>query len=293
MYWTIIVSFGLVGAIFGSFIVAQVWRLRAKQLEHDKAYKQEYDKAEYKKLKPLLAKDIKTDRSKCLSCGHELHWYDLVPIVSWVVLGGKCRYCRQPIGLTEFITELGMAALFILSFLVWIPASGGTITDWLKLAVWLIAMVSLAINFIYDLRWYLLVSGLNWLVIVCGIIFSVIALVESTNPQATLLSIIGALAILSGLYGALWLYSKGKWVGDGDIYLGAGLALLLVDWKLAFVALFSANLVGTIFVLPQLINKNLKKGSRVPFGPLLIIGFLIAWLFGNQLINWYFNLMFL
>ncbi len=286
----IAVSAGVIGAAMGSFVVAQVWRLRAEQLKAEKEHGEAIDPVEYKRLKPLMKRKVRSDRSTCLSCGHVLEWYDLLPIVSWLALRGRCRYCRAPIGWTELLVELAMAGLFVATMLIWPWALTGVL-EWIKLIVWLVALVALAINFIYDARWFLLVSGLNWLLIGCGLVFATITLVQSEDILASLWSVIGSVAILGGLYGALWLYSRGKWVGEGDIYLGAGLALLLADWQLAFVALFAANLVGTLAILPQLVTKKLERGTHIPFGPLLIIGFLIAWFFGKAIISWYAQLV--
>ena len=284
------ISAGVIGAAMGSFVVAQVWRLRAQQLKAEKGQGEAVDLAEYKRLKPLMKRKVRSDRSTCLSCGHTLEWYDLLPIVSWLALRGKCRYCKASIGWTELLVELVMAGLFVVTILTW-PWSLTNVLEWAKLVVWLVALVALAINFIYDARWFLLVSGLNWLLIGCGVVFSAITLVQSTDVLVSLWSILGSVAILGGLYGALWLYSRGKWVGEGDIYLGTGLALLLADWRLAFVALFAANLVGTLAILPQLVSKKLERGAHIPFGPLLIIGFLIAWFFGETIVSWYSQLV--
>ena len=286
----IAISAGVVGAAMGSFVVAQVWRLRAEQLKAEKEHGEAVDLVEYKRLKPLMKRKVRNDRSTCLSCGHALEWYDLLPIISWLALRGKCRYCKALIGWTELLVELAMVGLFVATVLVWPWALTGAL-EWTKLIVWLVALVALAINFIYDARWFLLVSGLNWLLIGCGLVFATITLVQSEDTLASLWSVIGSVVILGGLYGALWLYSRGKWVGEGDIYLGAGLALLLADWQLAFLALFAANLVGTLAILPQLVTKKLERGTHIPFGPLLIIGFLIAWFFGKAVISWYTQLV--
>ena len=280
------ISAGIIGAAMGSFAGAQVWRLRASQLKADKAQGEPVDSAEYKRLKPLMGRTVRGDRSTCLACGHTLHWYDLLPIVSWLMLRGKCRYCRTPIGWTELVVELVMAGLFVATVLAW-PGSLANPLEWIKLGLWLVALVTLVINFMYDARWFLLVSGLNWTLIGCGAVFAGITLFQADNTVASLWSLLGAVAILGGLYGVLWLYSRGKWVGEGDIYLGTGLALFLADWQLAFVALFVANLVGTLAILPQLLTKKLERGSHVPFGPLLIIGFLTAWFFGRAIVSWY------
>jgi len=98
---------------------------------------------------------------------------------------------------------------------------------------------------------------------------------------------VGAAVILSGLYLVLYLISRGKWIGFGDVKLGLGLALLLADWRLAFVALFAANLIGCLIVIPAMISGRLKRDSHVPFGPLLILGFVIAQFAGIYLIETY------
>lgn len=289
-YFTIFIS--LLGAALGSFAAAQVWRLRADQLETDRRSGEPIDSVEFKKLKPLLGKTFKSDRSRCLSCHHELKWYDLLPIISWLTLAGRCRYCKEPIGFADFALELAMAGLFAAGLVFW-PGQLSEPLEVVKLVLWLVSLVALAINFMYDARWSLLVSGLNWLLIICGVIYAGIVLWQSPDVLNTLGSIAGSVFILGGLYGALWIFSRGKLVGEGDIYLGIGLGLLLADWQLGFLALFAGNFIGTLVVMPQLLSRKLKRGSHVPLGPLLIIGFLIAWFFGAMIVDWYRELIFL
>lgn len=288
--WYIAVGLAVFGAAFGSFAGAQVWRLRAQQLVADKAAGESVDSAELKRLKPLLGKRVRDDRSRCLSCGHALAWYELLPVVSWLALRGRCRSCAQPIGWVELLLELSMAMLFGMSFLLW-PGGVTDLLEVVKLLLWLVALVALAINFVYDARWFLLVPGLNWLLIGCGAVFAGISVYQAPDSLAALGSTLGGVAILGGLYAILWAVSRGKWVGEGDMYLGAGLALFLGDWLVAFVALFAANLVGTLAVAPQIVRGKMKRGAHVPFGPLLIIGSLLAWFFGAEIIMWYQSLL--
>lgn len=291
MYYLALFGVAVLGVVFGSFAGAQVWRLRARQLVYDQESGEKIDKEELRRLKPLLG-GMRSDRSRCLSCSHVLAWRDLLPVISWLCLGGKCRYCRSPIGWTEVAVELVLGGLFVLSVVFW-PGSFDQPIEWLKLAIWLLALVSLAINFIYDSRWFLLVSGLNWLLIFAGALFAVLSLTQSTNLMASIGSLFGAMMILGGLYALLWLVSRGRWVGEGDIYLGFGLALFLGDWRYAFVALLAANLIGTLMVLPLLATGKLGRGSQVPFGPLLMAGFLVAWFFGESIVGWYQSIIFL
>lgn len=287
----IYVGAALVGAAMGSFAVAQVWRLRAHQLVMDDKMDRPVDRSELKRLRPLTTESARTDRSRCLSCGATLKWYDLIPIISWLSLGGKCRYCGKSIGWTEFIAEVAVAALFVLSVAFW-PEPLNDIFEIGKLLLWLIAIVTLTINFIYDAKWSLLVSGLNWLLIVCGLVFSGISLIQHPDTMMAVWSLVGAVFILGGLYAILWLVSRGRWVGEGDIYLGTGLALFLMEWPLAFIALFLANLIGTLAVLPQLMSGKLGRQSQIPFGPLLIAGAILTWFIGPFVADWYQSLVF-
>lgn len=293
MYYLLV--FGLLGAVAGSFAGAQVWRLRARQLQQYQSEGEQLDgaeKVELKRLKPLLGRGFRADRSSCLSCGHQLSWSDMIPIISWLGLGGRCRYCRQPIGWAELLLELSLAGLFMLSVWLW-PASLAEPIEMVKLGLWLISLVIMAISFVYDLRWYLLLDRLTIPLAVVGALFAAISLYQTADIWQGLASLAGSLAILSGLYFLINKISNNQWSGLGDAKLGVGLALLLLDWRLAFIALFGANLVGTIIVLPGLISGKISRKARVPFGPLMIVGFLIAWFLGPSILDWYQGLLFI
>lgn len=280
------VALVLFGVCMGSFAGATVWRLRARQLESDKKNKESYDPKEYKRLKKLLGKKSLEDRSCCLECGYELKWYDLIPLVSWISLRGKCRSCRHSIGWFEPLMEVGVAAFFVLSYLLW-PFD---LTSGLQIAhfvLWLIAGVIMAVLFAYDLKWYLLPDKYSIALAVVGLAVVGVVAAGSQDVGQTLLTAAASVGVLAGLYGVLYVVSKGRWVGFGDVKLNIGLGLLLLDWKLAIVALFLANLIGCFIAIPLLASKKLKPGAHIPFGPMLISGTIIAWFFGTQLLEWY------
>lgn len=280
----ICVALGLLGLCMGSFAGATVWRLRARQLVYDKKNGESVDGAEYKKLSRLITTSKLKDRSRCLNCGYQLRWFDMIPIVSWLSLGGKCRKCQKSIGSMEFLVEVFTPIFFILSFLFWPTA----LNNWIsitQLVIWLIAGVVLIILFIYDLKWYLLPNKLNYAVVGLGVIYSTLALIGSNDKIGCLISILVSALILSGLYLAIYYFSRRRLIGFGDVILGLGLALLLVDWRLAYIALFAANLIGCIVVLPGIMTGKLKRTSRIPFGPLFILGFWLAGLAGMPIIN--------
>lgn len=270
----------LLGVVLGSFAGAQVWRVRARQLRTDKQTGHPYDKHEWRQLRVLLQGTVRDDRSRCLQCGHVLAWYDLLPVVSWLSTGGRCRYCQQFIGWFELVMELVLGVGLALSYLVWpwaLPASS------LLFAVWVVVALVLMILAAYDAKWQLLPDPLNYGLMALGALFVLVRVV--TLHDIDFVSLTGAVALLAGLYGGLYAISRGAWIGFGDVKLCVGLALLLGDWRLAFMTLFFSNMLGCIIVLPGLACGQLNTRSQVPFGPLLIIGCVISLLFGGHILR--------
>ena len=270
----------LLGVVLGSFAGAQVWRVRARQLRTDKQTGHPYDKHEWRQLRVLLQGTVRDDRSRCLQCGHVLAWYDLLPVVSWLSTGGRCRYCQQFIGWFELVMELVLGVGLALSYLVWpwaLPASS------LLFAVWVVVALVLMILAAYDAKWQLLPDPLNYGLMALGALFVLVRVV--TLHDIDFVSLTGAVALLAGLYGGLYAISRGAWIGFGDVKLCVGLALLLGDWRLAFMTLFFSNMLGCIIVLPGLARGQLNTRSQVPFGPLLIIGCVISLLFGGHILR--------
>ena len=287
---TIGILLGVLGAMLGSFAGAQVWRLRARQLVDDKKLGNKVDKAEYKRLLPLTKSSLLKDRSIDLDTGKVLPWYDLIPVVSWLLLRGKSRYSGKPIGYFEFVIEVGLAIFFVGSFIFW-PQPLDSIISVAQFSIWLAAGFILAVQFALDFKWKFLWSSLSYAVIGLGLIYVILAVVGSADRLTTVYSAVGSVLILGGLYYALYAVSRERWVGLGDVFLGIGLGLLLADWKLALIALFMANLIGCIVVIPGMIMKKIGRHQQVPFGPLFILGAIVAQLWGVPILDFYFSLL--
>ena len=244
----------VLGACFGSFLCCQARRLHRK--------------AQGKK--PLGS------RSVCNYCHHQLSWYDNIPLVSWCILKGRCRRCHRKIGLTEPLSELGLAAAFL--------ALGTTIDfgvpalSWAIFITVLIFTIILAFLAIYDgLYGELPVPFLTAsLIIACLLLVLRTCATLSSAPFAADLIWRPLLAvfILGGLYLALYLLSHGKWVGDGDWLLGAAIAIALADPMLALVTLFLANFIACLIMAPSTLR---HKNHRIHFGPFLAIAFVITY----------------
>jgi len=256
------VFLGLIGLAFGSFVGALVWRLHEK-------------------------KNFVTDRSECEHCHHKLGALDLIPLASWLALRGKCRYCGKRIGSMAPMLELSMAILFVVSYYVW-PLPLETWQAWASFSLWLVYLIGLVALLVYDLKWMLLPNVIVFPLIVVAVVESAVrySLQPGVTPLDWANTTIFGIAVLAGLYWVLYTFSKGKWVGYGDVKLGLFMGIAL-GFQRSLLALFLANIIGFLVVLPGVLVGKLKRTSRIPFGPFLIAAFIIAFLFGDKLINWY------
>lgn len=265
----IFVALVLLGLCFGSFVGALVWRL------HE-------------------GKNFVSERSQCEACGHVLGVSDLIPILSWLFLGGKCRYCQAKISWQNPLLEAVVATLFVLSYLYWPTPlnSVSSLAVWASFFIWLAYIVGLVALFVYDARWMLLPDRIVISLIGLGVVDVLLRL--NIHQGLTFVgffqhAVLGAIA-LGGFYWLLYTVSKGKWVGYGDVKLGVFMGLAL-GWPGALATLFLANIMGFLFVVPGLLTGKLTRQSRVPFGPFMIAAFLIVGLFGQAMISWYLSLI--
>ena len=283
--------FGLIGAVFGSFSVAQVWRLRASQLQDEKSAGEKIDSTEWKKLHSLVSKKVKNDRSHCLNCGYQLKWFDLIPIVSWISLGGKCRKCRSKIGALEFISEILMFALFAIIFFVFNPVSNGSVAilATFRLVVLFLAFVPLAIMFIYDMKWSLLPTKIIWIFNCLAFIYWISGFVGVRGGFnfISAINFVISMSMFPLIYFVLAKVSKEQWVGGGDWILAVGLVLILPNLPVfAIFLLFLSNVIGLLFAVFQSILRfrKVKRGTQIPFGPAMILAALILLIFQQHIL---------
>lgn len=262
------------GAIFGSFACCQAWRWR---------------------WHATGKKDL-GQWSVCMHCKKRIRWYDNIPIISWLVLRGKCRHCHKPIGMADFISEIGLAtAFFMLSWAYLVPI----LNNWsvlalrpellaVKLAVFimtLVMLVVLTVLAVYDAKWGLLPTVLLFLAVVFGLMVFLLKMYEvslTDNPDLfgeVLGALVGAL-ILSGTCFVIYKGSKERLMGSGDWILALALALALADWWLSLWTIFLANLLGDLIALPSAIKSD---NHEVHFGPFLVSAFVIVLILGNCL----------
>lgn len=272
-----------VGICLGSFVNALVWRTRQRELLVDKAESRKLTGAERAQLKKL---SITTERSRCTHCEHELAPIDLVPVLSYLWLRGKCRYCGKKIEDTPIAEMLG-GALALGSYLAW-PYDLLSLLDYATLGVWLVVATLLLALAIYDARWQLLPNRIVAALSVTTGMF-VLLLGASQGESSILLGSLWGGLVIGGLFYLLHQLSKGRWIGGGDVKIGFALGAIAGGLTNAFLLLFAASLLGTLYAcaVALVTRKPLSGATKVPFGPFLIIGSLIAFFAGVPIVDWY------
>jgi prepilin signal peptidase PulO-like enzyme (type II secretory pathway) len=223
-----------------------------------------------------VGKSFLGGHSFCPYCKHELVWHDLIPVFSFLMLKGKCRYCQKPISIQYPLIELTTAILFVLVF---------NSQNLLNTGYLLLTTSFLIIIFVYDLKHYIIPDKVIFPAILTSFLF-----LFTTNSLLlnTVLSAFGA----SFFFLLIYLISQGQWMGFGDVKLSFLMGLHL-GFPNILVALFSAFFTGAIIGLILIAQNKKTLKSIVPFGPFLVFGTFLAMFYGELIINWYCNLFFI
>lgn len=249
---------------------------------------------------------ISRGRSLCTKCKHQLAWYDNVPVLSYLLLRGKCRYCKRPISMQYPVVELIVGVTFV-AFAVKalgpqvfvIPADAGIwatrlldipgVTAVLLVSLFFVAFCLILVA-LYDQRTTYVLSGYVYAGIGATLIYLLTTYTGTWEVGKVgmflLPNVIAALVAMLP-FAILYIASRGKWMGAGDIEIAALLGLLL-GWPHFLVALYFAFIVGSIWGLAKIyLLKNAGLKSEMPFAPFLIAGTIFAFIFSEQLINLY------
>jgi len=239
---------GLFGAVVGSFLNVCIVRLPADQ-------------------------SIVTPRSRCPKCGRPVEWRDNIPMLSWLLLGGKCRGCREPIGVLYPLVELVVALIW-----AWMAYREGLSLEALRGALFGTLLLGIALT---DARSYLIPNEFTWGGLVIGLLLSAAA-----GLDAVLTALIGAAVG----FGILWLVGLvGTWafkeeaMGGGDIKMMAMVGAF-VGWQGVLLTIFLGALAGTAIFLPLAL---LGRKKLVPFGVFLAVGAAVTYLVGPAILVWY------
>ena len=215
--------------------------------------------------------NITTTRSHCMACGNVIRWYDLIPVLSFLLLGGKCRDCGAKLSIQYPIIELLNGILYCVVF----ATLGLNIKSVLTMAL-ISALIVIAV---IDWRTYEIPFGLNVFIMALGFINL------ATDRANWLQYVIGAVSV-SGFLLLLYLLTKGRGIGGGDIKLMAAAGLFL-GWKSCILAFVIGCVLGSVI---HLIRMRVSKQDHVlAFGPYLAAGIFIASLWGERIVEAYIN----
>jgi len=261
MNYLLIIIF-IYGLIFASFLNCLIWRLKSKE--------------------------SLWGRSLCPQCRQKISWYDNIPLLSFVILKGRCRHCQKKISWQYPLVEFIFASL--LTFIFFNLAKGLELTEILNfnfLVLFLrdfLFLFVLTIIFVYDYLWQSVPMIIIWPGILLMILFSYLA-------GASFFSIILASALTAIFFLIQFLITSGRGLGEGDIWLGAFMGARLIHFDLIFLFIFSAYIIGSIIASFLLIKGKKKMKSKIPLGPFLVLGALVSLFFGKQIITWYLALL--
>jgi leader peptidase (prepilin peptidase)/N-methyltransferase len=219
--------------------------------------------------------DIVYTPSHCFNCGSRVKWYDLIPVLSYILLGGKCRQCHEKISKQYPIIELSNGAAYM--GIYWLYG-----ISFQTVLVMALFSVLLVISII-DIRHSMIPNGLVLFIAIIAIIHLIL------NNDNIIQYIIGFFAV-SGLLFLIAIITRGQ-MGGGDIKLMAVSGLFL-GWQNIILALFIGSVIGSVIGLILIGLKVVKRKQRIPFGPFLAMGILISELFGTTIIQSYLDLFY-
>lgn len=255
----------LLGTIIGSFLNVVIYRFNT-------------------------GKSIVKGRSICMTCNRNLRWYELIPILSYLLQSGKCRRCKDSISFQYLIVEFITGLIFVVVAYHFLPILIVSYWAYLFFVVLFVFIFSLLIVIsVYDLRHKIIPDKLVYLFIIISflsifVVYTGSGLSLSWPPLLTLFSGL----IFATPFAFLWFISKGRWMGLGDAKLILGIgwllgpmlsfsALIIAFWAGAIVSLFIMFFSRILFRINKIGKIGMK--TEIPFAPFLIIGTLIAFFF--------------
>lgn len=252
----------------------------------------------------LPAEESITGRSHCRSCNHELGAADLAPVLSFLFSKGRCRYCKEKISWQYISVEVVTGLLFALAYYMVLKdfenilfSFGGSlgVSGMLSSLVFLrtIFVISvLIVVFTIDLKHFLI---LDRVIFPATVLLFLIDWSINWTGSHNILESVPVTGVFSGLiafifFGLIYLLSRGRWLGFGDVKFSWFLGLA-VPWPLILVNIFLAFGIGAVVGIFLIAVKAKKLSSKIAFGTFLSVSCIIAMFWGQQIFSWYLNLI--
>ena len=215
--------------------------------------------------------------SACPRCGNSIPWYDNLPVLSYALLQGRCRNCREPISWRYPAVELACSLLFVLAYQRF--ETGTALASALILLAGLLAITAI------DLDHQIIPDVLSLPGIALGVLFSLAPGGIGWAPSLLGVLLGGGVFVVIIVASTLVLGQAG--MGVGDVKLGAMLGAFL-GWKLALLSILLSTLLGGPMAVALLATGRKSRKDPIPFGPFLALGGLISLFWGEALLGWYF-----
>jgi len=231
-------------------------------------------------------------RSKCTACGKALGVFDLIPLLSWVWLQAKCRYCGEKIAPRYFLVELLTGIVFS-----WVYVRFGLTAQWFDLILFSALSLALVVIFFIDLDHKIIPNEINFSYALVGLVAAVYPHYPWNGAINTVPTVISSFleAIYGGLLGLVILlaiervsyliYGKPA-MGMGDVKLAAMLGIFF-GWRLVALTLFFSFMYGAVFGVLLVIFKVVGRRDYVPFGPYIVLAAFTAMFYGPEIIEYY------
>jgi leader peptidase (prepilin peptidase)/N-methyltransferase len=258
---------GLLGLLIGSFLNVVIYRLPVML---EARWQAECADMQGKNLPEKAPFSLLVPRSRCQSCGHQLAWFENIPVLSYLVLRGHCRHCQAGISLRYPLVELATGLLFL-----WCGWQWGATAIGLAWCGFCAALVALGM---IDWDTTLLPDDLTLPLLWAGLALAALQL-GSVGLNDAFWGAVGGYLSLWGVYWAFKLVTGKEGMGYGDFKLFAALGAWF-GWQALIPIILMASVIGAVVGIVMKFSKNLREGGYVPFGPFLAGAGLTALLAG-------------
>lgn len=252
----------------------------------------------------LFAHGVIGGRSHCPHCKKQLRWFELIPLFSYLVQGGRCRSCRTSLSLQYPVVEIacGLVLAFVPAHFA-NPLLPSAIGHWLSV-LWVLVFFALFLMSLIDIRHYIIPDELNIGLAVLGVAIAFITPADLATgggsfmgPYSmlfgTLQSQLANRAVAVGaaclLFGGLIIVTRGRGMGMGDWKLAMGLAIIF-GWPDCILVFALAFIIGALSSVVFVLDRKKTLKSFLPFGPFLASAAVIVFFFGKDIVHWYFSL---
>ncbi|HWT26911.1 MAG TPA: prepilin peptidase [Mobilitalea sp.] len=226
-------------------------------------------------------------RSHCMSCNKPIKWYDLIPIFSYIFLGGKCRSCKSKISIQYPIIEALNGLLYVLVFYLY---GWNHLYEIILSSAYCLVISALIVLSLIDFRTNIIPVGINIFILIMGLVVVLVKYFWYGHNTYIVIEHLVGFCIVSGFLLLIFLASHGRDIGGGDIKLMAAAGLVL-GWELVLFAFFLGCVLAAII---HPIRMKISHLNRVlAFGPYLSVGIVVSILYGKQIVDWYLQTFFI